>query len=679
MENETILILDTQSQRGAAFEQGLSTWGLNVYRASRSREAENLFHVVKPQYLVIVLDDEGKLFFRHYVTSQLSHYSRCILLSDRVTKGGRKEDVLLNLNQSPAQIVSQIIQVIDRQRRSFSTSPSTEQSSYMRMPSVAPSQDRVASSLGRPQTRSNRVVSKSSRSEGWSGHLKEWDIARLLSILMRRRAVGKLLLTRGSEIRHIGFSNGLITGAESNKPIKQLPLILLRDGLLEQQEIERHANIISAPRPGRRLFELGLIQHSNIEILNNLYVMQVVKGVFAWEEGSFSFLPGAEDPSSSIVSIDLPSIILRGIREGYTLERLAKLLISPNRIPQWVKGLPTDIPLKLSTIDARIIEKIDGRSSIIELQRYVNAEPFPLYSLLYALTLLGYLTLDELPSDSLIKSTGAIRHVPKNLSPAEQQTMSYTARRQSVLSNKTPLPRGTFSSKDVQTPIPERRRHASFTPQRPATGSFTTPADGRDSRRRILTKSEQIVPSRSSKTSTGYHRRIERVAPTQGAPFERSPSRGIPSRRPQDSSVGARVPSSNFNQFSTSHPSVSKEFYTQSIPPSNLQQEGGSSPSHGREEPSNIATIQQHIHQKYHQVMTESYFNILDISETSTDLEIRRAYQKLRQMFADGRFPPAVLEVIKDKLKEIQQTVQEAYEVLSDPSLRQLYTKNMRR
>lgn len=68
-----------------------------------------------------------------------------------------------------------------------------------------------------------------------------------------------------------------------------------------------------------------------------------------------------------------------------------------------------------------------------------------------------------------------------------------------------------------------------------------------------------------------------------------------------------------------------------------------------------------------------SFYDLLGISETGSQLEIKRAYKQLARKYHPDVSPP-------DRIKEYTQKfirVQEAYETLSDPNRRALYDRDI--
>jgi flagellar biosynthesis protein FlhG len=65
-------------------------------------------------------------------------------------------------------------------------------------------------------------------------------------------------------------------------------------------------------------------------------------------------------------------------------------------------------------------------------------------------------------------------------------------------------------------------------------------------------------------------------------------------------------------------------------------------------------------------------YDVLGLSRTAADDEIRRAYKRQREIFRDNSFP--VVSIVSDKdLRDEQARIEEAYDTLLDPNRRRTY------
>ena len=82
------------------------------------------------------------------------------------------------------------------------------------------------------------------------------------------------------------------------------------------------------------------------------------------------------------------------------------------------------------------------------------------------------------------------------------------------------------------------------------------------------------------------------------------------------------------------------------------------------------ATIQEVASSKYH--VTATLYDVLGLTRTASDDEIRRAYKRQRDVFRDGSFPAASV-VTERELRAEQARIEEAYDTLLDPNKRRSY------
>jgi hypothetical protein len=76
---------------------------------------------------------------------------------------------------------------------------------------------------------------------------------------------------------------------------------------------------------------------------------------------------------------------------------------------------------------------------------------------------------------------------------------------------------------------------------------------------------------------------------------------------------------------------------------------------------------------KVEQVEEGSYFDLLEISPRSSGYEIRKAYRRLRGAFAVERFAVAQLADLRSQAEMLLLVLDEAYEILRDPEMREAY------
>ena len=314
-----------------------------------------------------------------------------------------------------------------------------------------------------------------------------------------------------------------------------------------------------------------------------------------------------------------------------------------NRIPRWLSRSVPELPIPVGPIDMRIVQSIDGQRSLGELTQALGLEPALLYSLVYALMVLGYLTL----GDSPMARAGA-RPVGDVPTPIGRQSIAAPRSAYSADAGPTHMDLAPFRS-----------------PGRAASTPSKTPIGGGDCS--YISASSGYFRTRSRR-GAGRGGLDDKKTPGNLAVHQALAGAGKGVAKPRKTN-----PTMSYRAVMSPNRGVVRPTLSQRAV------DGLPRIGHREEERGQSPTGQEQIEAKYVQVMTEDYFHILEITEEAGDLEIRRAYQRLKQSFADNRFSPAVLEQIRPQLKEIQQVLQEAYDVLGEPGLRQHYSQHLGR
>ena len=633
MERHTILMLDSDARRGGVLEHGLSRLGLNVFRTSRNREANNLLRVLQPVLVVIALEGEGAAFYQRYISSNHANRVRCVVLASPHEQQVQKQDLLLDKSIPLTQLSEKIYQCAVNEAK---TQNDIQDNNWRDTPT--PTNVRTVKGRLSDDSKKSGAISRNASakeeqgtSREWKGSLTQLDVARLLSILLRRRATGKLLLTHQSETKRIWFLNGVVVSADSNQTPPRLPHILMQEGIVTEMQLRQHPQLFVGARLGERLYRLHLIEQHQIELINQRYVHELIIGSFSWEQGGFCFLPGAEDLPGTPLSIDLPSLLLQGTREGYRLERLLRLLGNTERIPSWFSNRIPELQLPLNPLDRKIIEQIDGQRTLNALRRFLRVEATALYALIYTLSILGYLTLQE----SKGEAKGAQGRPGEGVKVASSQPSSILPYNQT----KTSTYNSFRAGKGGQAGTRESERYS----------------------RNLAVEMTPVHP-------------LPAVQPPEATPS--SPDIN-PMAGAGNTNSRIRTPTMSYRAVMSpragNRTSVHRPFseFPQNAP-------GSQSPSHGEDSAESLQFISQ-VKEKYESVMTEDYFKILGVSEQANNMEIRRAYQRLKQSFSETRFSETTLEKVKTEIFEVHQTIQEAYEVLGDPVLRERYRRNLER
>ncbi|MEM9488941.1 MAG: DUF4388 domain-containing protein, partial [Myxococcota bacterium] len=90
-----------------------------------------------------------------------------------------------------------------------------------------------------------------------------------------------------------------------------------------------------------------------------------------------------------------------------------------------------------------------------------------------------------------------------------------------------------------------------------------------------------------------------------------------------------------------------------------------------------LAIDRQRVLAKYSLVNEADYFTLLGVRRDATSFEIKRAYELARRDYASEGFPPEVRRELSGQIAEINELLDEAYQVLRDDGLRGSYLANL--
>ncbi|HUB06238.1 MAG TPA: DUF4388 domain-containing protein [Myxococcales bacterium] len=83
--------------------------------------------------------------------------------------------------------------------------------------------------------------------------------------------------------------------------------------------------------------------------------------------------------------------------------------------------------------------------------------------------------------------------------------------------------------------------------------------------------------------------------------------------------------------------------------------------------------------EKYEQVRSASYFEVLGVGLDATSYEVQQAYDRLAREFQPDRYDQIKDPAVRERLEEIQRVLAEARDILGDEGLRAEYSRHRRR
>jgi tetratricopeptide (TPR) repeat protein len=233
-----------------------------------------------------------------------------------------------------------------------------------------------------------------------TGELAEGVVPGLLQEIYVGRRSGTLNLVRGNEQQSLRFHGGHIVNAHTNVVEERLGEMLVRRGLLSEEDLKRATETVVRERRrlGEVLVELGLLTADGLEDAIATHVHEMLAGVFAWKDGSYAFEEDAEGRAAEELTLKLSTgnLILEAVQAVHDPDVVRYALGDLDR----VLCLSSDPLLRfqqltLSPADGFVLSRVDGTASAREIMQMI-----PLPSEETQRSLLGLL------------STGVIEYVP---------------------------------------------------------------------------------------------------------------------------------------------------------------------------------------------------------------------------------------------------------------------------
>lgn len=241
------------------------------------------------------------------------------------------------------------------------------------------------------------------------GTLKEKSVAELFLELYTRAATGVLRIKRDNAIKNIYFQMGKPIFATSNQKEDRMGSILYRKGVINREQLEFAIEEIK--RTGKK-FGTVLVENEIITpeqlveaVINQ--VEEIMLSVFTWEDGEFLFSDEYQS-DEDIITLDMSAaqLIVKAVKTRYPLQKVKLILGSTRKILAFTRNPSYKFQeIEFTPEEEKIIEKIDGRRTIAEIQRDSRVDEETCYRLLAALVQLK--TVEVIGEKSPEEETGA--------------------------------------------------------------------------------------------------------------------------------------------------------------------------------------------------------------------------------------------------------------------------------
>ncbi len=228
------------------------------------------------------------------------------------------------------------------------------------------------------------------------GSLREASLPDVLQLLAMGQKTGCLSVTDRNNFGSIFFDRGRISYASIVNRRDRLGDVLVKNGVLSQQQLDAAVTLQGRQRQ-KRLGEILVEQQMlSLDVLHRFIHIQIEEAVyylFTWAQGTFSFEADVRpDERDLLVSINPESLLLEGARRVDEWSLIEKKIPSFDVIFDVDRGrLATAGELRLTSEQERLLPLIDGQRDVTRLIDASGLGEFEVGKALYGLATAGFL------------------------------------------------------------------------------------------------------------------------------------------------------------------------------------------------------------------------------------------------------------------------------------------------
>jgi uncharacterized protein DUF4388 len=222
------------------------------------------------------------------------------------------------------------------------------------------------------------------------GRLKPLSIADVLLFLRGLNRTGRLSLRRGSDEVVLDLRGPYVVRAASTRPSDRLEEVLAATGRItsaQAEEIRARAAAEPEAGMGRALIASGLLSPRDLVGARRDQARRIVMALFDWAEGEYRFDDGrAASGWTTPVDLAILDLVVEGIRRTSDAGHFAERMASPDLVFETQEGAT---PVPLEPHEARILDLVDGRRTVADIEACNEFTPLESRRVLFLLQTLG--------------------------------------------------------------------------------------------------------------------------------------------------------------------------------------------------------------------------------------------------------------------------------------------------
>jgi len=251
------------------------------------------------------------------------------------------------------------------------------------------------------------AVSSSSEEFVYHGSLAKTALPEMLATIHRYGVPGEMECTRGEERKRVYFYDGDINFATTTNRQESLGDFLLRQGKITKAQYDiSSAELVRSKgtrRHGSILVEMNFLKPNELGAAVREQVQAILWSLFNWEDGDVTFRVGrfCEDEVFKI-HIPTPRAVLAGCKRIADAKLLTSRLGGRSSVFRTLECPEHLSELKLEVGEQKLLELVDGKTTLVELCKQGPLTPGLNARVLYGLAMLGLVEHDK-PQQSGIR------------------------------------------------------------------------------------------------------------------------------------------------------------------------------------------------------------------------------------------------------------------------------------
>lgn len=225
------------------------------------------------------------------------------------------------------------------------------------------------------------------------GSLKEASLADVCQLLALGQKTGCLSITDKSRFGQIYFDRGRITYARIVNRRDRIGDLLVRDGLLTQEQLTS-ALQLQNEEPDKRLGEVlisrGFLSQKDLQLYIRMQIEEAIYHLFTWARGNFFFEADELPDADIVVSISPDSLLLEAARRVDEWSQIEKKIPSLDLIFEIEIDRLLGSEVELNAEQETIARMFDGTRSVTEVADTIGIDEFDVGRTLYGFIQAGY-------------------------------------------------------------------------------------------------------------------------------------------------------------------------------------------------------------------------------------------------------------------------------------------------